>query len=94
MSTLRCGVNFSASAAQLGTTEVGAMTSEGSPGFFARLGGEVGEGLEGFAEAHVVGENAVQPVGGEKLQPAESFELIVAQFGADAWRELPPAAAR
>ena len=45
--------------------------------------GEVGEGLQGFAEAHVIGEDAVQAVVGEKLEPAETIELIVAELGPD-----------
>ena len=40
------------------------------------LGEEVGEGLEGFAEAHVVGEDAVEVVAGEELHPAEAGELV------------------
>ena len=41
----------------------------------------MGEGLQGFAEAHVVGEDAMQAVAGEELHPAETRELIVAQRG-------------
>ena len=44
----------------------------------------MGEGLQGFAEAHVVGEDAVQAVAGEKLHPVETCELIVAQRGVHA----------
>ena len=41
----------------------------------------MGEGLQGFAEAHVIGEDAVQAVAGEKLHPVKTGELIVAQGG-------------
>ncbi len=39
------------------------------------------DGLEGFAEAHVVGEDAVEAVSGEELHPAEAVGLVVAQGG-------------
>ena len=48
----------------------------------------MGEGLDGFSEAHVVGENAMKAVGGEKLQPAVALCLIGPQLGAQAAGDL------
>ena len=50
--------------------------------------GKVGEGLQGFAEAHVIGEDAVQAVVGEKLEPAETIELIGPELGPDGGGKL------
>ena len=46
------------------------------------------EGLQGFSEAHVIGENAVKTVVGEKLQPAEAIDLIMAEIRLDGGRHL------
>ena len=40
-----------------------------------------GEGLDGFAEAHVVGEDAAETVGAEVGEEVEAFALIRAQIG-------------
>lgn len=39
--------------------------------------------LEGFAQAHVVGEDAVEGMAGEKLHPMKAIGLVVPQFGGD-----------
>ncbi len=41
----------------------------------------MGEGLQGFAEAHVIGEDPVEAAGCEELQPIVAFQLVVAQGG-------------
>jgi hypothetical protein len=45
-----------------------------APAHVARFlfGEDVGEGLQGFAESHVVREDAVQAVAREKLHPMET----------------------
>ncbi|MFT6178148.1 MAG: hypothetical protein ACJA16_005478 [Akkermansiaceae bacterium] len=45
----------------------------------------VGEGLEGFSKAHVIGEDAVELVLGEKLEPLGARFLVVSQFGLEAF---------
>ena len=42
---------------------------------------DVGQRLQRFAEAHVVGQNAAKPVAAQKLQPAQAFKLVGAQGG-------------
>ena len=54
------------------------------------FGENVGEGLQGFAEAHVIGQDAVQAVAREELHPAETGELIVAQRRLHAGGAAPP----
>ena len=39
------------------------------------------EGLDGFAEAHVIGEDAVKLVLAEELKPAKAIELIGPEVG-------------
>ena len=86
------GVKRAASRRQLSTSEVGQTIREGggrraeggSPG--GVFGGgvlreEVGERLERFAEAHLVGQDAAQSVAREELQPADAFELVRAEDG-------------
>jgi len=43
----------------------------------------VGEGLEGFAETHVIGEYPVEAVAGEELHPLEAVFLVIAESGSD-----------
>jgi len=45
---------------------------------------DVGEGLEGFSEAHVIGEDAVEFVLGEEVHPFGAGFLVVAEFGFEA----------
>lgn len=47
-----------------------------APGDF---GLQVREGLDRFAEPHIVGENAVEGMAGEKLHPVKAFKLVVPQ---------------
>jgi hypothetical protein len=42
---------------------------------------DVGQRLQGFAQAHVVGQNAGQPMGAQKLQPVQALLLVGAQAG-------------
>ena len=44
----------------------------------------MGQGLHGFAEPHIVGENAAELVVAQKLQPVESVALIGTQLGLQA----------
>ena len=37
--------------------------------------------MDRFAEAHVIGEDAVERVAGEELHPVEAIELVVAEVG-------------
>ena len=53
-----------------------------------RLVQEPGEGLHGFAEAHVVGEDAAEAAGGQVGEKVKPFLLIGAQRGAQAGRKL------
>jgi hypothetical protein len=46
------------------------------------FGEQVGEGLGGLAEAHVVGEDAAEAVLAQVLQPGQAFELVGAQLEA------------
>ena len=48
------------------------------------FGEDVGDGLQGFTEAHVVGEDAVEFVAGEELHPVEAGGLVLAELGLDA----------
>jgi hypothetical protein len=43
------------------------------------FGEEMAEGLDGFTEAHVVGENATHVLGAEELEPAEPGGLVGAE---------------
>ena len=45
------------------------------------LGEKMGQGLEGFPEAHVIGEDAMEAVREKKLHPLVAFALVVAQLG-------------
>ena len=45
---------------------------------------EVGQGLQGFAQAHVVGQDAVQPRAAQELQPVQALLLVGAQAGVHA----------
>lgn len=49
----------------------------------------VGESLDGFTQAHVVGEDTAEVEFAEELDPAEAVELVGAQFGAESegWGE-------
>ncbi len=46
------------------------------------------DGLRGFAEAHVIGEEAAEAVAGEMLQPVHAMALIGAQVDAEGFRDL------
>ena len=46
----------------------------------------VGQGLQGFAQAHVVGQNAAQAVHAQELQPVQALLLVGAQAGLHAGR--------
>ena len=39
----------------------------------------MGEGLDGLAEAHVVGKDAAEAVPAEELEPSEALELVGAE---------------
>ena len=45
---------------------------------------QIGEGLDGFAEAHVVGEDAAEVVDGEVGEELEAIDLIGTQGGVEA----------
>ena len=45
----------------------------------------VGEGLEGFSEAHVIGEDAIEVVELEEIEPLDAFFLVGAEFGAESF---------
>ena len=45
----------------------------------------VGEGLQGFSKAHVVGEDTVEIVGGEEAHPFHAGFLVVAELGEEAF---------
>ena len=55
-----------------------------SPGVFFNL--NMHQRLQGFAQAHVVGEYAVETVLTQKLQPVQTLLLIGSQTGDYAWR--------
>ena len=57
-----------------------------APGIF--FGQHMGQGLCGFAQAHVVGQNAAQPLCTQVLQPGQSFELVGAQLHLQALRRM------
>ena len=48
---------------------------------------DVGEGLQSFAQAHVIRQDAGQAMGAQKLQPVQTLLLIGAQLGMQAWRQ-------
>jgi len=50
---------------------------------FAQQGGE---DLDGFAEAHVVGEAGTEAGAGTEPEPVETARLIGAEGGAEGWR--------
>ena len=52
------------------------------------------EGLDGLAQAHVVGEDPAQPVAVQERQPVEALLLVVAQRGFEPGRRRRPARAR
>ena len=58
---------------------MGATTSDGPDPFFRET--RNARGLHGFSETHVVGENPVEPVGREEVEPAESVALVGPQIG-------------
>ena len=75
--TVRSGVNRAASAAQFGTTQVGAtIRNGGASGFGCRAWPISASDCEGLAQSHVVGEDAAEPVGPQERQPLESLELV------------------
>ena len=80
---LELGREFRGFIGPVGDDRGGSDDERWQAGFFCALGGEVGEGLDGFAEAHVVGEDAVEAVGGEELEPAVAFRLIGSELGAE-----------
>lgn len=45
----------------------------------------VGEGLECFSKAHVIGEDTVEIVGGEEAHPFHAGFLVVAELGEEAF---------
>ena len=55
-------------------------------GFFDQVQ-EPREGLHGFAQAHVVGENAAEAVAGEMRKEVEPFKLVGSQFRAESLRQ-------
>ena len=59
-----------------------------APGVLFEL--DMGQRLKGFAQPHVVGQDAVQAMGAQKLQPVEPLLLVGAQAGLDAWRYCRP----
>ncbi|MNF47662.1 hypothetical protein D3C84_288690 [compost metagenome] len=52
------------------------------------LGEDVRQGLQGLAQAHIVGEDAADLQLTQRLHPAQALQLIVAQFGAQPGRRL------
>ena len=50
------------------------------------FGQDVRQGLDRFSEAHVVGQDAGQVILAQKLQPRQTFALIIAQRGLQASR--------
>ena len=62
---------------------------EAGQGVAVRLGAQPRdphEGLQGLAQAHVVGQHAAEPVGGEVGQEVVAVDLVWAQLGADRFR--------
>ena len=47
---------------------------------------DVGQCLQGLAQAHVVGQDTAQAVGAQKLQPVQALLLVGAQLGLQAGR--------
>ena len=68
----------------------GRANDEGRPRFFGVLAvqpGEPGEGLEGFTQAHVVGQNSPEFQPGEMAEEIEPGPLIGTHLGPDGVRE-------
>ena len=95
VTTFRPGANRAASAAQFGTTLVGAtMRNGGLPGSACLAWQISASDSQRLAESHVVGEDAAEAVLPQERQPLETVELVGPQPGLQRVRRLPAADAR
>ena len=58
------------------------------------LGLQVGEGLQGLAKAHIIGEDPVESVASEELHPVEAIKLVVAEIRLNRFGWLGPGKGR
>ncbi|MNR18914.1 hypothetical protein D3C85_1356700 [compost metagenome] len=70
--------------------QAGGHDDQGGPGQASGLllGEDVRQGLQGLAQAHVVGEDAADLQLAQRLHPAQTLQLVVAQFGVQPGRRL------